>query len=92
MKSDNKKKESEPEKKVEEEIMATPDEDGVKPAVTVANQQNKSSLKKSEVKLTVEEVNHGPVTLKDWKEFFGFSLGIPGMTLYSIISLICSII
>ena len=92
MKSENKKKESEPEKKMEEKITASPDEEGDKPATTVANQQNKLSLKKSEVKLTVEEKNHGPVTLKDWKEFFGFSLGIPGMTLYSIISLICSII
>ena len=52
--------------------------------------QQKSS-NKSEVQLTVAETDHGPVTMKDWKEFFSFSWGVPGMVLYMFISIAAAV-
>jgi len=44
---------------------------------------------KSIVKLTSDEIDHGPVTFRDYRAFFAFSGGLPGLFLFLFVA-ICS--
>lgn len=51
------------------------------------------ALKKtnSEIKLTADETDHGPVEFKDIRNFFSFSSGLPGLVIFGIIAISCSV-
>ena len=47
---------------------------------------------KSTVKLTADEIDHGPVTFKDYRAFFAHSGGIPGMLLFLLVAVCASLV
>jgi predicted MPP superfamily phosphohydrolase len=47
---------------------------------------------KSTVKLTTDEIDHGPVTFKDYRAFFAHSGGIPGMLLFLVVAICASLV
>jgi hypothetical protein len=48
-------------------------------------------LKPSDVVLTSPETEHPPVSFQDWRNFFSFSSGMPGMIVFAIIAIATSV-
>jgi len=51
----------------------------------------KKDKPKSTVKLTADEIDHPPVGFKEYRDFFAFSAGLPGMALFLVIAILASI-